>query len=93
MDVPVYRQTGIIAFRASFLPKFSALPETAPEVAESVDMLQLLEHGTRIRGVVAGYVTIGVDRPSDVALIEAVLRQDPLQRALDEQIRHAESKQ
>lgn len=87
VDVPVYRQTGIMAFRANFLPTFSAMPETALEIAESVDMLRLLEHGVRIRGVTAGYVTIGVDRPSDVALVESVLRQDPAQRALDEQIR------
>ena len=92
-DVPVYRQTGIMAFRASFLPAFSAMPETALEIAESVDMLRLLEHGVRIRGVIAGYVTIGVDRPSDVALVESVLRQDPAQRALDEQIRNTGSNQ
>lgn len=87
IDVPVYRQTGIMAFRATFLPAFSSLPETALEMAESVDMLRLLEHGVRIRGVVAGYITIGVDRPCDVELVESVLRQNPAQRALDERIR------
>jgi 3-deoxy-manno-octulosonate cytidylyltransferase (CMP-KDO synthetase) len=87
VEVPVYRQTGIMAFRASFLPTFSALPETALEIAESVDMLRLLEHGVRIRGVVAAYITIGVDRPSDVELVESVLSHDPVQRALDERIR------
>jgi 3-deoxy-manno-octulosonate cytidylyltransferase (CMP-KDO synthetase) len=92
-DVPVYRQTGIMAFRASFLPVFSSMPETALEIAESVDMLRLLEHGVRIRGAMAGYVTIGVDRPSDVELVESVLRQDPAQRALDERIRNTGSNQ
>jgi 3-deoxy-manno-octulosonate cytidylyltransferase (CMP-KDO synthetase) len=82
-----------MAFRASFLPAFSSMPETALEIAESVDMLRLLEHGVRICGVVAGYVTIGVDRPSDVELVEALLRQDPAQRALDEQIRYTGSNQ
>lgn len=91
-DVPVYRQTGIMAFRAAFLPVFSSLAETALEVAESIDMLRLLEHGVRIRGVVAGYITIGVDRPSDVELVESVLRQDPAQRSLDARIRNAGSK-
>lgn len=87
VSVPVYRQTGIMAFRASFLTKFSTLPETALEKAESVDMLRLLEHGIRIRGVVAGYVTVGVDRPGDVELVESLLRRDPAQSALYEQIR------
>jgi len=90
VDVPVYRQTGIMAFRASFLPKFSALPETALEIAESVDMLRLLGHGVRIRGVVAGYVTVGVDQPGDVELAESLLRRDPIQRVLNERIRDTE---
>jgi len=84
--VPVYRQTGIMAFRSGFLPRFSALPETALEKAESVDMLRALEHGIRIGGVVAGYTTLGVDRPGDVTLVESVLRKDPVQRALFERI-------
>lgn len=85
--VPVFRQTGIMAFRAGFLPRFSSLPETALEKAESVDMLRALEHGIRIKGVVADYVTIGVDRPSDVGLVEAALRDDPVQRELFGRIR------
>ncbi len=86
MDVPVYRQTGMMAFRAAFLPRFSALPETALERAESVDMLRVIEHGIRIGGVVAGYTTLGIDQPGDVELVESVLRRDPVQRALFERI-------
>ena len=86
VDVPVYRQTGIMAFRVSFLPRFSALPEGTLEQAESVDMLRVLEHGIRISAVVADYITLGVDRPGDVALVESVLCDDPVQRALLERI-------
>jgi 3-deoxy-manno-octulosonate cytidylyltransferase (CMP-KDO synthetase) len=82
VDVPVYRQTGIMAFRTSFLHRFGMLSETPLERAESVDMLRALEHGFRIRGVVAPYVTLGVDRPSDVPLAERYLRDDPAQRDL-----------
>ena len=84
VDVPVYRQTGIMAFRTTFLNRYSALPETPLERAESVDMLRVLEHGIRIRGVVVDYVTQGVDNPSDVPLVQRVLREDPEQRALFE---------
>lgn len=84
VSVPVYRQTGIMAFRASFLPRFSALPETALEKAESVDMLRVIEHGIRIKGVVVDYVTLGIDQPGDVELVEAVLNDDPQQRVLFE---------
>lgn len=86
ITVPVYRQTGIMAFRATFLERFSSLPETALEKAESVDMLRVLEHGIRIRGVVAGHTTLGVDRPEDVELVESVLCSDPVQLALFERI-------
>ena len=81
-EVPIYRQTGILAFRTSFLHHYSTIPETPLEKAESVDMLRVLEHGRRILGVVVDYVTLGVDSPEDVPLVEQVLRDDPTQRAL-----------
>ena len=81
-SVPVYRQTGIMAFRNSFLSRFSMLAETPLEKTESIDMLRVLEHSIRICGVVANYPTLGVDQPSDIALIEDVLGRDPLQRDL-----------
>jgi 3-deoxy-manno-octulosonate cytidylyltransferase (CMP-KDO synthetase) len=84
LAVPVFRQTGIMAFTTAFLHRYSTLPQTPLERAESVDMLRLLEHGIRIRGVVAGYPTLGVDRPTDVPLAERVLREDATQRALFE---------
>lgn len=84
VTVPIYRQTGIMAFRTKFLHRFSALPETSLERAESVDMLRVLEHGIRIAGVVVDYVTLGVDRPTDVPLVETVLRDNAAQRALFE---------
>jgi 3-deoxy-manno-octulosonate cytidylyltransferase (CMP-KDO synthetase) len=82
VDVPVYRQTGIMAFRTPFLHEFTALPETPLERAESVDMLRVLEHGRRITGVVTSYATFGVDRPADVPIAERILNEDPVQRDL-----------
>jgi 3-deoxy-manno-octulosonate cytidylyltransferase (CMP-KDO synthetase) len=86
-DVPVYRQTGIMALRCAWLAAFSELPETPLERAESIDMLRLLEHGRPIRGVVSERPTVGVDRPDDVAIVERALREEPDQRALWERIR------
>ena len=80
--VPVYRQTGIMAFRKHALTEFSNLSPTGLEKAESVDMLRAIEHGMRIAGVVADYPTIGVDRPGDVLLVEDAIRQDPVQQKL-----------
>ena len=81
---PLYRQTGIMAFRADLLRTFSLLPETPFERAEAIDMLRLLEHGHAIRGVVVDYATVGVDRPEDVPVVERRLHDDPVQRGLHE---------
>jgi 3-deoxy-manno-octulosonate cytidylyltransferase (CMP-KDO synthetase) len=86
--VPVYRQTGIMAFRRDLLHRFSQLPETPLERAESIDMFRLIEHGLRIRGVVVDYRTVGVDRPEDVAGVERLLREDARQAALFERTKH-----
>ena len=83
---PVYRQTGIMAFRTSLLRTFAVLPETPFEKAEAIDMLRLLEHGYPIHGVVVDYPTLGVDRPEDVPAVERRLRDDAVQRELHERI-------
>lgn len=82
VEVPVFRQTGIMAFRSDLLRRYATLTETPLERAESVDMFRLLEHGIPIRGVRVDYRTVGVDRPGDVPAVEQYLREDPVQRAL-----------
>ena len=82
VECPVYRQTGIMGFRADLLRRYSSLPETPFEQAESVDMLRLLEHGVPIHGVVVDYPTVGVDRPEDVPAVEQWLHGNAVQRAL-----------
>lgn len=86
LTVPVYKQTGIIAFRTVFLQAMSAMPLTPLEHAESVDMMRPLEHGIRVLGVLARYGTIGVDRPTDVSQVEVVLQRDADQREIFNQI-------
>lgn len=84
---PVYRETGIRAFRADFLQAYVSLPETPFEKVEAVDMMRLREHGYQVLGVMTGGVTLGVDHPEEVDRIENELRQDPRQRELYERIR------
>ena len=83
---PIYRETGIRAFRADFLQTYVDLPETPFERVESVDMLRLLEHGHTIFGVPTEYATVGVDHDYDVPRVEHILQTDPIQQALYEQI-------
>ena len=86
---PIYRQTGIQAFRAATLKLFSRLAPTPFEQTESVDMLRLIEHGYAIAGVVMPAPTYGVDRPEHVSQIEKILREDPVQKRLHERIAEA----
>lgn len=83
---PVYRQTGIAAFRKAFLHTYSALPQTPLERVESVDMSRVLEHGYEIFGVIFAQPIVGVDRPTDVPKVEKVLREDTTQRRIYERI-------
>jgi 3-deoxy-manno-octulosonate cytidylyltransferase (CMP-KDO synthetase) len=82
---PIYRETGLRAFRAAFLQTYCALPPTPFEQAEAVDMLRLLEHGYTIRGAPVDYSTLGVDHPEELPLAERHMLTDPVQRALYEQ--------
>jgi len=73
---PKYQQTGIIAFKNSFLKKFSELPQTPLEKIESCDMLRVLEHGLEIIAVPTDTETIGVDTENDRARAEDELKAD-----------------
>ncbi|MBE3123381.1 MAG: 3-deoxy-manno-octulosonate cytidylyltransferase [Planctomycetes bacterium] len=84
---PLYRQSGIMAYRKPVLERFTAMPQTPLERAESVDMLRLLENDIPIRGIVTPYMTPGVDVPADVAIVENLIRTDPVQGDLYARIR------
>ena len=72
------KQICIIPFRRDFLATFNRLTPTPLEIAESVDMLRVLEHGYRVKMVDAGIDTISVDTPEDLADVEALMRGDAL---------------
>lgn len=76
--VPLYQQTGIMAFRYDFLAQFAQLPQTPLEIIESVDMLRVIEHGFALHVVLSETETLGVDVPEDQAKGEKLLARDPL---------------
>jgi len=75
--LPMYMQTGIIAFRREVLLRFNRMAETPLEQIESVDMNRVLETGGRIRMVLTEAVTIGVDTPQELQQAEELMRGDP----------------
>ena len=78
--VTFYKQSGIMGFQKTFLHLYSRLEPTPLEVAESVDMLRILEHDYKIMGIVTSQESFGVDVPADVAKIEKLILSDDVQR-------------
>ena len=73
-----FKQVCVMPFRGEALERFAALAPTRLEVAESIDMLRFLEHGVPVRMVPTDVDTHSVDTPADLALVEALMRDDPL---------------
>jgi 3-deoxy-manno-octulosonate cytidylyltransferase (CMP-KDO synthetase) len=61
-----FKHIGLYGYRREFLLSFAAMPQTALEVAESLEQLRALEHGYRIRTVETVHDSIGVDTPEDL---------------------------
>jgi len=75
-SIPMFMQTGIIAFRRDVLMHFNSMEETLLEKIESVDMNRVLETGGSIRMVPTDTMTIGVDTPEELEYAEALLKDD-----------------
>ncbi len=77
-DVPMLKQVCIIPFRRDYLLKFNALPETALERIESVDMMRILENGENVRMVMSDIETLSVDTKKDLNRAVNMMSRDPL---------------
>lgn len=76
--LPMYKQVCVMPFRRDFLLRFNALPPTPLEIAESVDMLRVLEHGGKVKMIETKQLTYSVDTEEDRHQVEAVMQSDPL---------------
>ena len=73
-NVPMGKQVCIIPFRRDYLLKYTSLTPTPLEIAESVDMMRVLEHGDKIRMVPTKHSSYAVDSPADLARVEALMQ-------------------
>lgn len=73
-----WKQVCIIPFRREFLATFNALPQTPLEIAESVDMMRVLEHGHQVRMVPTRFEVYSVDTEADRQKVERLLANDDL---------------
>lgn len=72
------KQVCIIPFQRDFLLQFNALEPTPLEIAESVDMNRVLEHGFDVRMVYTQYDVYSVDTEEDRAKVESLMADDDL---------------
>lgn len=64
---------GLYVYRRDVLLQLSKLPQAPLERAESLEQLRALENGIRIKVVTGRYRSIAVDKPADLAAVEAAL--------------------
>jgi 3-deoxy-manno-octulosonate cytidylyltransferase (CMP-KDO synthetase) len=71
--VPMGKQVCIIPFRRDYLLEYTRLAPTPLEIAESVDMMRILEHGMKVRMTPTRYNSQAVDTPDDLKRVEQLM--------------------
>ncbi|MDF9829834.1 3-deoxy-manno-octulosonate cytidylyltransferase [Parabacteroides sp. PF5-6] len=61
-----YKHIGLYAYRAHVLREITRLPQSALELAESLEQLRWLENGYKIKVGITHQETIGIDTPEDM---------------------------
>jgi 3-deoxy-manno-octulosonate cytidylyltransferase (CMP-KDO synthetase) len=73
-DLQALRHVGLYAYRAGFLQRFRQLSPAPIELAEKLEQLRALWHGSRIAVLqVDASLPPGVDTPQDLARVRALL--------------------
>jgi 3-deoxy-manno-octulosonate cytidylyltransferase (CMP-KDO synthetase) len=79
------KQVCIIPFRRDFLIKFNSWKQTPLEIIESIDMLRVLEYGSKVKMVFTKYDTYSVDTKEDLKKVEKEMKEDELcEKYMDE---------
>jgi 3-deoxy-manno-octulosonate cytidylyltransferase (CMP-KDO synthetase) len=73
-SINMVKQVCVIPFRRNFLIEYTNLEPTPLELAESVDMMRVLEHGYKVRMVPTTHDTQAVDTMSDLIRVEKAMK-------------------
>lgn len=77
-EIPMGKQVCIIPFRRDFLIDYTHMTPTPLEIAESVDMMRILEHGRKVRMAPTRYNTHAVDTKEDLEKVERLMQYDSI---------------
>jgi len=75
-DVLMYKQVCIMPFRRDYLFEFNSLAQTPLEIAESIDMLRVLEYGEKVKMVPTKFETFSVDTQEDLDKVSKLMERD-----------------
>ena len=70
---PRTKQVCIIPFQHDFLLQYTSMQPTPLEIAESIDMVRVIENGLKVKMVPTKYSTRAVDTFEDLKLVEKLL--------------------
>lgn len=70
----MFKQVCVIPFRRDFLIEYTKLKPTPLEIAESVDMLRVLEHGHKVHMVKTEHPSFSVDTPQDLQRVSDLMK-------------------
>ncbi len=73
-DIIMKKQVCVIPFTRKFLLEYTAMAPTPLEIAESVDMMRVLEHGLMVKMVPTKHQTYPVDTEADLRKVEELMR-------------------
>ena len=76
--VPMYKQVCIIPFKRDYLLEFNRLPQSDLEKIESIDMLRVLETGSKVRMVEVFQQSLSVDTINDLGRAVELMEGDIL---------------
>jgi len=73
-NVPMKKQVCIIPFKREFLLEYTELTPTPLEIAESIDMMRVLEYGMKVRMIPTKHQTHAVDTLEDLNRVEKLMK-------------------
>jgi 3-deoxy-manno-octulosonate cytidylyltransferase (CMP-KDO synthetase) len=69
------KQVCVISFTRDFLLEYIEMPPTPLEIAESVDMMRVLENGYRVTMIPTKHESYSIDVDSDKKKVEEYLKE------------------
>jgi 3-deoxy-manno-octulosonate cytidylyltransferase (CMP-KDO synthetase) len=71
--INMYKQVCVIPFRRDFLIEYNKMKPTPLEIAESVDMMRVLEHGMKVKMIPTKHNTKAVDTQEDLNQVQLLM--------------------